>query len=364
MTVRRTARLRRSLPPPPRQPGRRPARVPIPLGLAVGALALAAVFLAARWATDQPGRDDAAADAAPSVRSAAIDQAPIDSGSAAAWLVPDGVDRYQAQSASPAGLRSVAARIDLESQLATWVAGRPGTYGIVVIDLATDARYALNPSEPFPPASLHKLLIMAEVYRQVEAGDLTLEDRIVITPEDSEIGEPAGGLPIGAEVTVNQAVTAMAEVSSNAAAAALVRRLSPAAVGQAAEWLGLRDTRFDPARDRQAVTTAADQAEYFERLVRGQIVSREASQQILNHLARSQLNNRLPAGLPPGTVVAHKTGDLEGFVHDAGVVYGPRGPIVVALLSGRVGNGQATTDLRLVSKLIYDVLLDQVPPAR
>ena len=51
-------------------------------------------------------------------------------------------------------------------------------------------------------------------------------------------------------------------------------------------------------------------------------------------LKDQRVNNRLPVGLPKGTVIAHKTGDLEGVVHDAGIVFGPKTDYLVVVVSG------------------------------
>jgi beta-lactamase class A len=51
-------------------------------------------------------------------------------------------------------------------------------------------------------------------------------------------------------------------------------------------------------------------------------------------LRRQQVNDRLPLGLPPATPIAHKTGDILHWAHDAGVITTPRGDVLLAVLSG------------------------------
>jgi beta-lactamase class A len=104
--------------------------------------------------------------------------------------------------------------------------------------------------------------------------------------------------------------------------------------------LGRLDARADAAWH---VTTAADMAELLVQLLNGDVVSAAASAQMLELLARQQINNRLPAYLPQGTRVAHKTGNLDGLVHDVGVIWTPAGPYVVAVLT--VDNEAIATDL-------------------
>lgn len=347
MSVRQTTRLRRAAPLPPAPTQR---RVGPPRLVVVGLLASIAIIgiLFIRGCTTGGSAPSAPVAPASVARPVPVEPAP------ARWLSPaSAAGRGTGTGSLRPGWAAEPDRAALQAEIARWAADRDGVYGVVAVDLATGTRLAVNAATAFPPASLHKLLILAEAYRQVEAGQIALTDRLTIEPGDTEIGDPEGGLAVGAVVTVDRALEAMAEVSSNAAAAAMTRRLGPAAVAASAGRLGLRDTRYDPDDDQSAVTTPADVATYFERLAEGQIVSRSASQQILDRLARSRLNDRLPAGLPPGTVVAHKTGDLENVVHDAGIVYGPRGPIVIALLSRSAGNGRAAEDLRWLTRLIY-----------
>ncbi|MBX6343006.1 MAG: serine hydrolase, partial [Thermomicrobiaceae bacterium] len=115
--------------------------------------------------------------------------------------------------------------------------------------------------------------------------------------------------------------------------------------------------RETSAEDAYNVTSPVDMAHLFEALLVGKVVSRRASAEMLDLLAQQQINDRLPALLPPGTRVAHKTGNLATVVHDAGVIYAPRGPIVVVVMSEDVQSEAAVVDAaRKVARLAYDLL--------
>ncbi len=58
-------------------------------------------------------------------------------------------------------------------------------------------------------------------------------------------------------------------------------------------------------------------------------------------LSAQEINDRLPALLPEGTACAHKTGDLDHVVHDAGIVYSPYGPFIIVLMSSEVDDDPA-----------------------
>jgi beta-lactamase class A len=65
-------------------------------------------------------------------------------------------------------------------------------------------------------------------------------------------------------------------------------------------------------------------------------------------LERQTVNERIPAGLPPGTPVAHKTGEIAKIRHDAAIVYAPR-PFVLAVLT------RGLSDEKAADALIADI---------
>jgi beta-lactamase class A len=58
------------------------------------------------------------------------------------------------------------------------------------------------------------------------------------------------------------------------------------------------------------------------------------SAELYQLLREQEVNDRLPTALPAGTPIAHKTGDIREWAHDAGVITTPEGEVLVAVLSG------------------------------
>ncbi len=209
--------------------------------------------------------------------------------------------------------------------LASLLAGYSQTVGapagIVVKDLKTGANAVSNPDQIFTSASLYKLFVAQAIYKQVDNGQRRLGDRLAGT-------------------TVGDCLRLMIAISDNNCGEALGGLLSWDSYNPTLKTLGFNHTKFgDPMQ-----TSASDVALLLERLYGGTLLSPNSSNQFLGLLKAQQINNRLPQGLPAGTVIAHKTGDLDGLVHDAGIVYGPKTDFLVVMASGPWPNVNAAPD--------------------
>jgi beta-lactamase class A len=77
---------------------------------------------------------------------------------------------------------------------------------------------------------------------------------------------------------------------------------------------------------------------------------------------RQEFNDRIPAGLPPGTRVAHKTGEITAVAHDAAIVYpaGRRWPYVLVVLTRGIREPAVSASLAAdVSRLVYEHVMSR-----
>jgi beta-lactamase class A len=227
--------------------------------------------------------------------------------------------------------------------------------GVYVHDLATDERVTVNADSLFHAASTMKIAVLIELFRRVDAGALSLDSGITVVNQFASIvdGSPYTLDPgddsdssmyarAGTRVPLRELAEHMITRSSNLATNLLIALLDPRRVDATAHMLGVRRMRVyrgveDGKAFRQGlnnVTTAADLGALLEAIEQGRAASAASCAAMREILLRQEDNAQIPAGLPSGTPVAHKTGQITGVLHDAAVVYPPgRLPYVLVVLT-------------------------------
>lgn len=233
----------------------------------------------------------------------------------------------------------------------------PGQIGLYVRYTDTGDILALNADAPLEAASVIKLTVMIEAFRQREAGRIDFDAPVTIRPEDKL---PSCGaltyLRDGTTVTVGDLVTLMIILSDNTATNLLIDMLGQGNINDTIGNLGLAGTQlnrklFMPELSRQGIqnyVTAADMGRLMEGLLRGEIVSETASKCMLEILGNQRLNGKMPFFLhDKGIRCAHKTGEDDGITHDVGVIYGERTCILCFLSYG--------TDVPAAERALQDI---------
>ena len=228
---------------------------------------------------------------------------------------------------------------------------------------------------PFHAASTMKVPVMIELFRQAEAGALKLDDPLPIANDFRSIVD---GSPyklsegddsdrevyanVGRTMTLRQLNEAMITVSSNFATNLLIEKLDVGKIKATVRRLGaegmkvLRGVEDNKAYEKglNNETTARGLLVLFEKLANGEAVSASADRKMIDVLERQQFRDAIPAGVPAGTTVAHKTGNITRIQHDAGVVYGPRPYVLVVLVRGLEDASVAKALIADISRAVWD----------
>ena len=229
----------------------------------------------------------------------------------------------------------------------------------------------VNRDSVFHAASTMKVPVMIELVRQAESGALALDQRVLLVNQFGSIvdGSPFSLDPgddsdsamyarVGERVPVRELMERMITRSSNLSTNAVIALVGATHVDSLAHALGathmrvLRGVEDDKAYQRglNNTTTAADLAVLLEAIASGRAASPSATTLMLDVLSHQEFNGEIPAGLPPGTRVAHKTGQITAVLHDAAIVYpAGRSPYVLVVLT------RGIPDEKVARALIADV---------
>lgn len=238
-----------------------------------------------------------------------------------------------------------------------------GTLGVYVKSLNNGASASMGEDTVFPTASLFKVPILVELLRQQSLGMHDMDTEILL--QQKHWAEGAGVLQarIGEELTVRELAELMIGVSDNVAALALLDLVGTDNVNLTLQANGLEKTRLrigQTSRDwggqpGENTTTAREMGILLEKIATGKLLNEKASKEALQLLSQKQHVAWLPALLPPNVEIAHKSGELIGLRHDAGIVYAPRSQFVVVVLTSELADHQeAAESIARICKASYD----------
>jgi len=249
--------------------------------------------------------------------------------------------------------------------------------GLVLVPLDGRDAVMVEPDKTFHAASTMKVPVMIELFRQAEAGKLRLEDPLPIVNEfhsivDGSVYHLSVGDDSDAEVykavgktmTLRELCEAMITVSSNLAANLLIERVGVDNIRTTVARLGAtgvnvrRGVEDQKAFDQglNNTTTARGLALLLQKLASGQAVSARSDAEMVAILKRQKFNDGIPAGVPEGTPIAHKTGTITKVHHDAAIVYGPRPFVLVILVRGIQEQKESAALMAAISREVWSSL--------
>jgi len=266
----------------------------------------------------------------------------------------------------------------LRERVMTRISEVPGaTVGVVFAEVGGGTAVYVNPDSVFHAASTMKVPVLIEYFRAIDAGRIRRDEELLL---DTVFKSIVDGSPyaldagvdsdssvfkrVGQRVPLRWLVERMIVRSSNLATNALIERLDAKRVDATARSLGATHTKvlrgvedgkaFEQGLNNQL--SARDLATLMEAIESGKAASAASCREMIDILVRQEFNDEIPAGLPSGTRVAHKTGWITGVTHDGAIVYPPgRKPYVLVVLTKGIRERPVAQKLIAdISRLVWD----------
>jgi len=239
----------------------------------------------------------------------------------------------------------------------------------------TDSLYVDADTE-FHAASTMKVPVMIELFRQIDQGSLSLDKPILVenrftsivdsstyTLDPGDDSDSAMYKLVGTRVTVRDLMDHMIDRSSNLATNTLIALAGADRTTAFMRQLGaththvLRGVEDDKAFQRglNNMISARDLATILDAIQTNRAASAASCAMMRDILLHQEFSAEIPAGLPPGTPVAHKTGWITGHLHDAAIVYPREAPpyILVVLTRGIPDENTARSLIVDISRAVY-----------
>jgi beta-lactamase class A len=217
-----------------------------------------------------------------------------------------------------------------------------GTVGVSIL-LPDGSGWQRNGDRQFRAASVVKIPIMIEIFRQVERGERSLDDRFVLAAGDKAAG---GGVLLhlheGIELTLNDLIYLMIAISDNSATNVLIHMAGMDRVNALMRELGMqrsnlgREMKGRPAieGEQENFATPEDYTRVVAAILDGTAAGSDSCAAMIAVLQKQQNPSRIARFLPEDESIrwGTKTGSNRDVTHDVGFVQSPDGTLVMAVM--------------------------------
>src|SRR3974390_1218391 len=275
---------------------------------------------------------------------------------------------------SPANAHSQSIPAAVQQQIQSRIDVSHADVAIAFRSLDGKSEFFIHADDPFHAASTMKVPVMIELFRQVHEGHLHLSDKITIHNEFHSIvdgssyklsamddSESTLYQAEGQTRTLSELCELMITVSSNLATNLVIEKLGVENISNTVHAFhadgmhvlrGVEDNKaFDKGLNN--TTTARGLEVLLTAIAKAEGVDPDSSRQMIEILARQKFNESTPAGLPPGTRIAHKTGEITKIHHDAAIVFAPQPYVLVILVRGLAEQKDSAALMADVASLLY-----------
>ena len=225
-----------------------------------------------------------------------------------------------------------------------------GICGVYVEPLEGGATYGINQDEEFIGASVNKVLIMAQVLREIEEGKLDFKNEYRLQKKDIQ-NYGTGSMryaSLGAVYTIEELLRLTGKSSDNTAAHVLNLMLGKNKLNDFIKELKMEKTSM-----KENITTPAEMGQFFSKVYHGEILSESLQERFYQYLTLTEFEERIPVGVSNLVSVAHKIGTEAQIINDCGIIFDKKHPYVLCIFSKGAKESQALEVLPKISALVW-----------
>jgi beta-lactamase class A len=240
--------------------------------------------------------------------------------------------------------------------------GKASHVSVYYRDLNNGPTFGIDASDNYSPASLLKVPVMLAAFKRAEEDPSFLKKKFVFDRHLDDVRPnilDTGLVQMGKSYSVEELMYKMIAYSDNDAKNLILVNLPPNSIEKTLIDVGL----VVPDMANQVdIMSVKDYASFFRMLYNATYLSRSMSEKALQILSAADFNRGIVAGVPKGTIVAHKFGERAFAdnsikqLHDCGIVYSPSGPYLVCIMTRGADFDVLDDVIAGASKIVYENL--------
>lgn len=251
---------------------------------------------------------------------------------------------------------------NLRPQLEKMMKQYDGEWSVYVKDLNADNSVLINDKSLYS-ASLIKAFVMAKTYRDMEEVQANEAKKMNTTNMEAAVAKVQNLLWNMITVSDNESFNELVRLQTES----LDFKSGAQAVNLFLEEEGYTETlaqhTLHPSSSKEDglggrnMTSVKDCGLLLERIFKGECVSEEASEAMLELLLNQEVTWKIPEGLPEGIISGNKTGETTEDQHDIAIIYGEKTDYILCVMSENCPSEDDAIDhVRAISKVVYTYL--------
>ena len=252
--------------------------------------------------------------------------------------------------------------IQLRQELETASTSPYGRVGVSFLDLKSGLSLSIDGNTLYPAASVAKVPVMAAVYHLAEAGKVDLQERLHFREQDK-----LGGSGVlqwmrgGRDYTLRNLTRLMIVLSDNTATRMVINRIGTQEINAYLHSIKLLDTVVVDSTcldecpgPRMNYTTPNDMARLLYDIYVPGHFTEASKKEMIGYMKFQRYRWGIWRGVPRGVIVADKTGDVDGVLNDAGIVYGKNGDYILTVFTNGFKKPRvARKIINKISEIVY-----------